>query len=94
MELSGGILTDHPRDADTLHNRTLLLAEEGRSEEAVNLARDLIAAHASDPRGYIDLGIILARTGQREEARKVFEQGLMAVPGHPQLQKNLDLVQP
>ncbi len=94
LELSDGILTDHPRDADTLHNRTLLLAEEGRSDEAVNAARDLIAAHATDPRGYIDLGIILARTGQREEARKVFEQGLAAVPGHRQLQRNLDLVQP
>jgi len=94
LKLSGRILEDHPRDADTLHNRTLLLAEEGRPEEAMALARNLIAAHRTDARGYIDLGIILARTGQRDEARKVFEQGLAAVPGHPQLQHNLDQIHP
>ena len=92
LELTRTVLADHPHDADTLHNRTVLLAEVGRSEEAMAIARDLIGAHSGDPRGYIDLGIILARGGRREEARSVFEQGLQAVPGNPHLQRNLELL--
>ena len=41
---------------------------------------------------YVDLGIILARSGRREEAVSVFEQGLLVLPGHPLLQRNLDLL--
>jgi tetratricopeptide (TPR) repeat protein len=94
LDISGRILARRPRDPDTLHNRTLLLAAKDRSAEAMTLARKLIAAHPGDPRGYIDLGVLLARSGRRQEARQVFQQGLVAVPGHPQLQQNLDLVQP
>ena len=92
LELTSTVLADHPRDADTLHNRTVLLAEVGRSAEAMTVARDLIGAHFGDPRGYIDLGIILARGGRREEARAVFEQGLRVLPDNPHLQRNLELL--
>ena len=92
LELTSTVLADHPRDADTLHNRTVLLAEVGRSAEAMTVARDLIGAHFGDPRGYIDLGIILARGGRREEARAVFEQGLQVLPDNPHLQRNLELL--
>ncbi|MCK9997013.1 MAG: hypothetical protein KAH56_12140, partial [Candidatus Krumholzibacteria bacterium] len=93
LELTRAILADHPRDADTLHNRTVLLAEAGRGEEALEVAGNLISAHPGDARGYIDLGIILARAGRRREARAVFEQGLVVVPGNPLLQQNLDLLE-
>jgi hypothetical protein len=92
LELTRTILADHPGDADTLHNRTVLLAEAGRSAEAMAGARDLIRVHPGDPRGYVDLGILLAREGRPQEARAVFEKGLAAVPGNPLLQRNLELL--
>jgi len=92
LELTRAILADHPRDGDTLHNRTVLLAELGRPEEAMAVARDLIGAHPGDAQGYIDLGIILARAGRREEARAVLERGLQADPGNLHLESNLDLL--
>jgi Flp pilus assembly protein TadD len=94
LELTGRILAEHPADADTRHNRSVLLTEMNRPEEAMESARALIKAHPQDARGYIDLGIILARSGRREEAVSVFEQGLLVLPGHPLLQRNLDLLTP
>lgn len=92
LALSRAILDGHPRDADTLHNRTVLLFETGGAAEAVNTARTLIAAHPRDPRGYVDLGIILARQGDRSGARAVFEEGLRVVPENPALKKNLEIL--
>lgn len=92
LELTAKILADHPRDADTLHNRAVLLAEVNRPAEALITARELVACHPADPRGYIDQGVILARSGRRDEARAVFQRGLQVLPGHPLLQKNLELL--
>lgn len=92
LALSRAILDGHPRDADTLHNRTVLLFETGGAAEAVNTARTLIAAHPRDPRGYVDLGIILARQGDRSGARAVFEEGLRVFPENPALKKNLEIL--
>ncbi|MBU8871034.1 MAG: tetratricopeptide repeat protein [Gemmatimonadales bacterium] len=86
------ILRNHSRDADTLHNYAILLARQGRLEEAAEAAGKLISVHPQDPRGYVDLGILLARSGNIIEARRVFEQGLVAVPGHPDLTRNLALL--
>jgi hypothetical protein len=92
LDLTATILADHPRDADTLHNRTILLAERNEVAAAAAAARLLVAYHPDDPRGYVDLGIILARAGRQQEARAVFEKGLAAVPGHPDLLENLAIL--
>ena len=57
-------------------------------------ATALIAAHPSDPRGYNDLGILLARAGRTAEAREVFARGLAAIPENEQPRRNLDLLVP
>jgi hypothetical protein len=92
LELTGIVLDMNPRDADTLHNRTILLFEKGAATEAMSLARKLIEAHPTDPRGYVDLGIILARGGDPVLARAVFEAGLTAIPDDPTLRKNLEIL--
>ena len=86
------LLSDHPRDAETLHNYTILLAREGRRDEAVAVARQLMTSNPADARGYMDLGILLARAGDVDQARQVFEQGLEILPGHPDLEKNLSVL--
>ena len=86
------LLRDYPQDAETLHNYAILLARSGRAAEAGQAAGRLIASHPQDPRGYMDLGILLARSGREEEARRIFEQGLTVLPGHPDLERNLSLL--
>jgi Flp pilus assembly protein TadD len=73
-----------------LHNMAVALATVGRPEPAAQAARDLIAAAPGDPRGYIDLGVVLARMGRRDEARAVFERGLAQCPGDAALRHNLE----
>ena len=86
------LLAGHPEDVDTLHNYTILLARAGRKAEALESASQLISSHPEDPRGYVDRGILLARSGRIEEARIIFEQGLTVLPGHPDLEKNLSVL--
>lgn len=86
------VLARHPRDADTLHNAAVLLAETGAPAEALAAAEALVAGHPGDARGYVDLGVLLARQGRREQALEAFRRGLAAVPGHPDLERNLQVL--
>ncbi len=90
------ILADHPRDADSLHNLAVLLAGRGGSAdraEAERLAGRLVAYHPEDPRGFVDLGVIQARSGRREAARATFARGLALHPDNPELQRNLRILE-
>ena len=72
-----------------LHNASYLLAENGDLAGAEARAMELIARHPADPRGYADLGIVMARQGRLAEARRTFETGLRQVPDDPALQAHL-----
>ncbi len=85
-------LGEHLEDADMLHNYAVALARTGRLEAAERAARDLITRMPDDPRGYIDLGILLVRAGKRAEARKIFAAGLVRHPDHEGLRHNLELL--
>jgi tetratricopeptide (TPR) repeat protein len=85
-------LRDHPADPDVLHNYAVALEQTGRLPMAIEQARRLVEAFPDDPRGYLDLGILLARTGRREQARAVFQAGLDRHPGNEQLAHNLDVL--
>ncbi|MFH2051283.1 MAG: tetratricopeptide repeat protein [bacterium] len=86
------VLADHPRDADALHNLAVLLAGSGDPEGALARAEALVEAHPDDPRGFLDKGVILARLGRGHEAAEVFAEGLRRHPGHPDLTRNLELI--
>ena len=86
-------LRDHPEDADALHNLAVALSSTGRAEEAESVAADLVRVAPRDPRGYLDLGVILARQRRFAEARQVFRAGLERHPDHPQLRANLERVE-
>jgi len=85
-------LRDAPEDAELLHNTVIALAGAGRLEPAVEMARKLIAVHPEDPRGYLDLGVLLGRSGRLEEAGGIFAAGLELSPDHPELSSNLERV--
>ncbi len=83
----------HPRDVDMLHNLAVALADVGRGEDAESVATDLVSVAPDDPRGYIDLGIIIARQGRIEEARAIFREGLAHCRDDARLVANLDRVE-
>jgi len=85
-------LAEHPGDADMLHNYTVALARSGRMDAALAAARDLVALAPEDRRGYVDLGILLARLGHKDEAREVFATGLQRHPANQELRHNLEVL--
>ena len=82
-------LRDHPADPDMLHNYAVLLSQTGRLPLALEVAGRLRDLVPTDPRGYIDLGILLARSGDQAAAERVFSEGLRRFPDNTQLAHNL-----
>ena len=82
-------LRERPDDADLLHNAAVALAGTGRTAQALALAGRLTEGHPQDPRGWLDLGVVLGRAGRLLEARDAFAAGLARAPGHPELARNL-----
>ncbi len=82
-------LQAHPRDADLLHLAAVLGEQAGRREQALAAARDLRRWHPENPQAYVDLGILLARSGDLPGAAETFNAGLRVAPGHPDLTANL-----
>jgi len=58
----------------------LLLAQQGRSEEAIDWLRQ-----ARGPRAAYNLGLLLARQGRQAEAVAALREGLAEAPGNPDL---------
>ncbi len=93
MTTANAILQDHPHDADTLHNASVLLSRSGQAEAALATAEQLRTTHPADARGHVDVGVLLARDGRRDEAISVFRRGLVYCPDHPDLLRNLSLLE-
>jgi Flp pilus assembly protein TadD len=74
------------------HNFVVARAQSGRFDAAVAEARFFIVRLPDDPRGDVDLGVLLARTGRTVEAREVFLAGLARFPDHDDLLHNLELL--
>jgi len=83
------------RDSDPtlLHNYTVALLHAGRPAAAEQAARRLLDEHPGDPRGYLDLGILLARAGRLPEAAAVLRRGLGVAPADTSLAGNLRRVE-
>ncbi len=89
LGLALAILREHPHEAETLHNAVVLLSRSGQSERALAHAQSLRSFYPDDPQGHLDVGVLLARSGRRQEAKAAFENGLRHCPGNPGLLHNL-----
>jgi len=90
--LMGSYLQDHPQDADMLHSLAVLQGERHRWEAAASTARRLQENAPHDHRGWLDLGVALARMGRRADAAAAFREGMVRFPSgeaHEQLATNL-----
>lgn len=82
-------LADHPRDADMLHNLTVLLGMTGRWEQALDVAWRLGVAAPTDVRAYLDLAAVQMALGRRDLAVAGLEVGLERLPGDRELSATL-----
>ena len=83
------VLVLDPDDGEALHNLVVLEADARNLEEAEQLARALVDLRPDWPQAYLDLGVVLARSGDRTGAADVFRRGLEAAPGDSLLTENL-----
>lgn len=84
------LLAEHPADLETMHNLVVLRAQAGDIHGALTLAGRMVRSQPHEAQGYLDLGVMLARSGDREGAEKAFRRGLAAIPDHRDLQENLN----
>ena len=76
-------LREHPDDADMLHDLAVMQGRRGRWAEAAATAGRLQDVAPDDHRGWLDLGVALARLGRDDDAAAAFQDGLARFPDDP-----------
>jgi tetratricopeptide (TPR) repeat protein len=69
-------VAQHPHDAFARYGLALECANAGDHEAALGHFRKLIASNPDYVPGFQQLGQLLARLGQRSEAREIFARGI------------------
>jgi Flp pilus assembly protein TadD len=72
-----------------LLGKAQVLEKTGRANEAEPIYREALLADPWSPDVHLNYGVWLAIQGRRDEARRVFEQGLRLSPGDGRFQRNL-----
>ena len=71
-------LAQDPNDSFSRYALALELEKEGQSEASTNQLQEVITRDPSYVGAYYQLGRLLARDGQTEQAKEVYERGLAA----------------
>lgn len=74
LAAEGTIVTDSQLRAEARRRRVDVLARRGRTEEAIDAARALVADEPAFAEGWFALGNLLVRSGQPEEGRRYLER--------------------
>lgn len=82
-------LASDPRDRDMLLIKGMLLSEQARGHEALALYRQLILDHPELPEPYNNAAVLLAKTGNYEEARGLLEAAARVDPAFATAFENL-----
>jgi len=71
-------LKANPRDSFVRYGLAMELSKLGRLQEAAHTFRSLIEEDPEYVPAYLQAGMVLARTGQKDEAREIFRRGIEA----------------
>ncbi len=82
-------LKTDPRNAQLRFLRGVILAERGRTDEAVTMFRGMTEDFPELPEPYNNLAVIHAGRGEWEAARQALEQSVRAVPTYALAHENL-----
>ena len=74
-------LVDHPGDRFALYSLAFALVKAGRSQEAMGVFGELLAAHPTSGAGHYQLGLLHSAAGRLTEAQTAWQAGLDALAG-------------
>jgi tetratricopeptide (TPR) repeat protein len=76
IEALKSMLAQDPNSVFARYGLAMEYVNSGRSEEAVEEFRELLAAHPDYAAAYYHAGRTLEKLGREDEARKVYEKGI------------------
>ncbi len=89
LSLTEKALQGDPRNVQLRFLRGTILAERGRTDEAIRTFRELVEDFPELPEPYNNLAVIHAARGDLEAARQALEQSIRAVPTYALAHENL-----
>lgn len=89
LALVDKVLAAKPRDAQARFLKGLILTEQGRSKEAIEIFTKLTQDYPELPEPYNNLAVIYASQGQYDKARAALEQSIRTHPSYATAYENL-----
>lgn len=84
-----GVLMLNPGNARMRFNKAIILAQQGKSPEAITLLLKLAEDHPELPEPYNNLAVLYAANGQYESARIALDKATANNPGYGMAYENL-----
>lgn len=82
-------ITTNPKNAQALFMKGVLLAEQGRRDEAIRTFTDVTEKFPNLPEPYNNLAVLYADQGQFDKARKALETAIKTHPSYATAHENL-----
>lgn len=89
LERLESYLASRPKDAQGRFLKGLLLAEQGKNAEAIQIFTWLIEEYPELPEPYNNLAVLYASQGQLDKARQALEMAISTHPGYATAHENL-----
>jgi len=83
------VLAEKPRDAQARFLKGLILTEQGKSKDAIEVFTQLTKDYPELPEPYNNLAVIYASQGQYDKARAALEQSIRTHPSYATAYENL-----
>ena len=82
-------LSKNPTDVQAMFIRGVILADQGRRDEAIKVFTEITEKHPGLPEPYNNLAVLYADQGQYEKARKALETAIKTHPSYATAHENL-----
>lgn len=82
-------ITANPKNAQALFMKGVLLAEQGRRDEAIKIFTEVTEKFPNLPEPYNNLAVLYADQGQLDKARKALETAIKTHPSYATAHENL-----
>lgn len=89
LERLNGYLASHPNEVQGQFLKGVVLAETGKSADAIKLFTEITNKHPELPEPYNNLAVIYADQGQYDKARRALEMAIKTHPSYATAHENL-----
>lgn len=89
LDRINSFIAANPKNAQALFMKGVLLAEQGRRDEAIRIFTDVTEKFPNLPEPYNNLAVLYADQGQYDKARKALETAIKTHPSYATAHENL-----